>query len=350
MPKDYEKIHRQNIERYSRQIRQYYLDVINEVSKISVGLSLNANNEFYFRNYSEVNNAVNELILELNRNVRGAIVEGVNTGWDLANEKNDEITRTLFGKKLADIPADIRAKYLSNNYGAKQSFLRRKIDGLGLSDRVWNLSRQYKEELELSLEYSIGQGKSAAETARQVKRYLNQPDKLFRRIKDENGVLRLSKNARFYNPGRGVYRSSFKNALRLSRNENNLSYHNANFEKNKAMDFVTGIEVFTTPGYDRSIDGNGIICGDLAGTYPKDFRFNLWHVNCRCSTRTILKTDEELEKDTELMLQGKNPTKTEYSSKYIESMPSNFNNYVRDNQKKWDNYKTKPYFIDYYKK
>ena len=58
--------------------------------------------------------------------------------------------------------------------------------------------------------------------SRDVRRYLRNPDKLFRRVRDKHGNLRLSKAAKAYHPGRGVYRSSYRNALRLTATENNM--------------------------------------------------------------------------------------------------------------------------------
>ena len=343
---DYDKLHRQNIESYSRKIRQLYLDVINEVSKLSVGLSLNANDEFYFRNYSDLNNKVNELIKELNSNVRGAIIEGINTSWDIANEKNDAITRELFGSKLAEIPTEIRNKYLSNNFGAKQEFINRKIDGLNISDRVWNMSTQFKSELELAIEYSIGEGKSAAETARQIKGYLNEPNRLYRRVRDANGVLRLSKNAKAYNPGRGVYRSSYQNALRLSRNENNFAYRAANYEKVQKADFIVAIRVNTVPGWSSSVDQGGVDCGALAGLYPPTYKFKGNHINCRCYVTNVLKSDDELDKDTERMVNGKNPIKKEDSSNYIGEMQPFYKQYIEKNKQRFAKWNNKPLFME----
>lgn len=344
---DYEKIHRQNIERYSRQIRQLYLDVINEVSKLSVGLSLNANNEFYFRSYSDVNKAVNELILELNKNVYATTVEGINLEWDLAVGKNNEIAQTIFGKKLAELPKEIRENYLSNNGDARRAFIQRKIDGLKLSDRVWRNTRALKQELELALEYGIGEGVSADTLSRQIRLYLNEPDRLYRRVRDKNGVLRLSKAARAYSPGRGIARSSYKNAVRLARNEINNSYRQSEHEKRQNADFIVGFEVRVSPGYDRSLDSGGIVCEDLQGKYPKDFNFQGFHTNCRCTSRAILKTDEELQKDTELMLNGDNPTATNISENYVSGMQDHFKKYVKENSNLWKNWSRKPYFLDY---
>ena len=63
--------------------------------------------------------------------------------------------------------------------------------------------------------------------SRDVCGYLRNPDKLFRRVRDKHGNLRLSKAAKAYHPGRGVYRSSYRNALRLTATENNMAYRTA---------------------------------------------------------------------------------------------------------------------------
>lgn len=54
---------------------------------------------------------------------------------------------------------------------------------------MWNLSEQYKTELEMALSAAIEPGTSAMELAVDIKTYLNEPDKMFRRFryKDEEG-------------------------------------------------------------------------------------------------------------------------------------------------------------------
>ena len=79
---------------------------------------------------------------------------------------------------------------------------------MNLSQRVWRIVEQTKQELELALDLGHGEGKSAAGLSRDVRQYLINPDKLFHRVRDKHGALHLSKKAEAYHPGRGVYRSS----------------------------------------------------------------------------------------------------------------------------------------------
>ena len=74
--------------------------------------------------------------------------------------------------------------------------------------------------------------------SRDVRRYLRNPDKLFRRVRDKHGNLRLSKAAKAYHPGRGVYRSSYRNALRLTATENNMAYRTADHLRWQQQPFV----------------------------------------------------------------------------------------------------------------
>jgi len=89
--------------------------------------------------------------------------------------------------------------------------------------------------------------------SRNIHRYkelsLTEPHKLFRRVRVE-GKLVLSKAAKAYPPGSGVYRSSYKNALRLSANETNLAYRLSDFTRRQQMPFVTGIEVHLSASHE----------------------------------------------------------------------------------------------------
>lgn len=342
--RNYDKEHLDNLRKYSSRVKKAYLAAINSVAKLAVPLSLNANDEFYFRNYSDVNTAVNNIVKELYSNVYGQTVTGINTEWDLAVEKNNELTKYVYGTKLADLPSEYRNKYLSSNDAARKAFIKRKTDGLNLSDRVWNNSKQFKTELELALELSIGKGQSAANMSRNIRQYLNEPNKLFRRVRNANGELRLSKAAASYHPGQGVYRSSYKNALRVTANETNFSYEVSQQEKRNDQDFVVGTKIKTTGGHKASDDKGGISCISLQGNYPKNFDWSSkWHVNCKCTSLSILKTREELDADLDKILAGERPNTA--SKNEVSGVPSNYTKYMKDNSKKWEKWKSEPSFI-----
>ena len=114
-------------------------------------------------------------------------------------------------------------------------------------------------------------------------------------MRDEKGILRLSKAAKMYHPGRGVYRSSYKNALRLTQTEINMAYHSADHERWSQTDWIIGVRVSLSNNHTL----NGIpfhdICDDVKGVYPKDFKFVGWHPKCRChATPELAKREERI--------------------------------------------------------
>ncbi|GJH39885.1 hypothetical protein RCZ04_04350 [Capnocytophaga sp. HP1101] len=155
-----------------------------------------------------------------------------------------------------------------------------------LSDRVWNLTKQYRTEIEMALDLAISDGTPAHQVATTLKKYLNNPNDLFRRYRDKNGVLQLSQKAKEYRSGQGVYRSAYKNAERLVRTEVNIAYRTADIERWQAMDSVAGYEI------KRSKHPHGCeICDMMKGIYPKSFVWVGNHPNCRCYMIPIFKSD-----------------------------------------------------------
>lgn len=177
--------------------------------------------------------------------------------------------------------------------------------------------------------------------AKDLKTFLRFPDKLFRRVRDEHGELQLSKAAAAFHPGRGVCRSSYKNALRLAATETNIAYRTADHERWQQMDFVVGQEV-------RCSDTNHPvedICDTLAGRYPKDFKFVGWHPNCRCYVIPVLKTEEEVDADCQRILRGEDPLPPEDSENVVEDVPAAFNEWVDENAERTSRARQLPYFI-----
>lgn len=168
------------------------------------------------------------------------------------------------------------------------------------------------QHIETSLSEGLAEGRSAAELLRTIREDLREPDRLFRRVRDRNGILQLSKSARGYHPGQGVYRSSYKNALRLTRTEINVSYAEADFERWQRLDFVIGYEVRLSNNHTCNGHPFTDICDELAGKYPKWFKFTKWHPQCRCVCLAIFDDDP--------------------GAGEVRDVPANFKQWVTDNQ------------------
>ena len=195
---------------------------------------------------------------------------------------------------------------------------------------------------------------------------LTSPNKLFRRVRDERGVLQLSKAAKGYHPGRGVYRSSYKNARRLAATETNIAYRTSDHLRWQQADYVVGIEVKLSnnhtvrlqPGEttadptqlrkDGTPKANAVrplhdICDELQGRYPKDFKFTGWHPHCRCYAISILKTEKERLADLKRIARGE-PLNSE-SVNAVHDTPEAFNEWVKNNADRINQSKSLPYFI-----
>ncbi len=198
----------------------------------------------------------------------------------------------------------------------------------------------------MGLDLGIRTGEDAAGMARSLRKYLRHPDKLFRRVRDQHGNLRLSKAAKAYHPGRGVYRSSYRNARRLAVTETNIAYHTADHLRWQQMDFVVGIEIKLSGNH--TVNGLPLtdICDELAGRYPKDFKFTGWHPHCRCHAVTVLKTEKEMAEDTRRILAGEEPLKGSVNT--VRDVPDAFGKWVEANKDRIEAAEergTTPYFI-----
>ena len=182
----------------------------------------------------------------------------------------------------------------------------------------------------------------AGELSREVRKYLLEPEKLFRRVRNKHGELVLSKAAKAYHPGQGVYRSSYKNAMRVTRTETNMAYRTADITRWQQLPFVTGYEVKTSKSHKERMP-MGDICDDLAGVYPKGFMFKGWHPHCLCYIVPKLCTDKELEELTQRILDG---TEDEFTpAGMVEDVPNQFKEWVAENTERIEAAQSLPYFL-----
>jgi predicted GNAT family acetyltransferase len=335
----WEKAHRSNTNKYARQIDAIYQEAVREAAAIGATIpNFSPDKPFSFSDYPSTQQRVQKLINSLKNGIQTVILNGVDSEWTLANNKNDELCNVVFGNNVKNLSTEQERRYYRSNGKACDAFKTRKIAGLGLSDRVWNYTNQFKTEIEMGLDLGLRDGLSAAEMSRDLRQYLKYPDKLFRRVRDEHGQLHLSKAAKAFNPGQGVYRSSYKNAMRLARTETNIAYRTSDYTRWQQLDFVVGIEIRTSNNHPIAD-----ICDELAGRYPKDFKFTGWHPQCRCHAVSILKTPEEMEADNERILNGE-PINSS-SQNEITDIPATYKTWVTDNSQRIKNAKSTPYFI-----
>ena len=331
---DFEAKHIQSIIKYNLKVEA----VLNQASKdlakrITIFKLKNptaiSQGSFYIRNKG-LEAKIDVILGKLRKDIQAYIGDGVISSWDMANLKNNK----LVGKWADGIELTkngIPTSFNQLNLAAMDTFLTRTAAGMNLSQRVWNLVNGAKDQVELYLASGISTGKSAGGIARDIKQYLNEPDRLFRRVR-QDGKLVLSKTAKGYHPGAGVYRSSYKNALRLTRNEINMSYRMSDYVRRQELPFVVGIEVHLSASHPM-LD----ICDDLVGKYPKGFIFVSWHVGCLCYTTSIMLNKKD---SLNFMKTGKIA-----KSNYISKIPKKATTWIKANAKTIAGYKTKPFFI-----
>lgn len=341
MKKDWEKLHFNRIEGYKNQIEEIFNKATKEAALMGA-LFDEADlfsQSFNFKDYPQTKQRIDKLMTQVHSDIQTVVVNGATAEWKHSNLKNDELAKGILGIKNNDEIPEKFQKYFNNNNKALAAFLNRTEKGMNLSDRVWKYTEAFKQEIEIGLDMGIRAGKPAAEMARDLKKYLQEPDRLYRRVRDASGNLQLSKAARDYHPGRGVYRSSYKNAMRLTRTETNMAYRSADNERYQQLDFIVGYEVKLTNNPAHVVD----ICDDLKGKYPKTFKFVGWHPHCMCHVTTILKTPEELDKDIDNILEGQETDTRSVNS--VDQMPENFKQWAKQNQDRIATAKSQPYFI-----
>jgi hypothetical protein len=330
----YNAEHVKRMETYAQRVQSIYVRALKEAAQLaSTVKKIDPNKPFSFDDFPSTKEKAEKLFSEIESSVLSTINDGTRAEWLYANSKNDALVDLV--ASTSKLSKSQISAYKEPNLKALSSFQTRKLgnDGMSLSDKAWKYASQFRNEIEMGLDVGLGEGKGAAALSRDLRQYLQEPNKLFRRVRDKRGNLHLSKNAKAYHPGQGVYRSSYKNAMRLTRSEINNAYHESDYTRWQQLDFVVGVEVKLSNNHPTSD-----ICDHLKGKYPKEFKFRGWHTQCMCHAVSILATEEELlnslNNDTELS-----------STQSILNVPQGFTDWVEANKDRAKNWKSMPYFI-----
>ena len=372
-------------EQYADRVRRHYATVVDELLKLTAGMSPGSSGGFSFGDNKKLQAKADSILRGLYAAVYNEIQTGVEAEWKYANLSCDALIRRIFGKKAME--RNHFARWFSRNQEALDAFFKRKNSkhGLNLSTAIWKYTGDLKNEMELALTLCMGEGQSAATTSRRVRQFLQKPDMMFRRFRvkvgeedilDEDGNVIGKKpiygrrwkrkvtdpqtgqvtwenfNPRKYHPGKGVYRSSYKNAMRLTRTETNMAYRMGEQDRWMRMDFVLGYRVVMS-GNHPDTD----ICDELSakydfkggkfdeserGIYPKTFVFKGWHPQCRCMCIPILATEEDMEAMEKAALAGEAIPQL---SGVIQKPNKAFYDWLDENKDRLEGAENVPYFI-----
>ena len=326
-------------EGYARNVSRYYTAAVEALLDLAATADMEPDEVFHFSDHKRMSVKATNILRGLYSAIYQEIRRGVKAEWEYANLSADAMIMSLFGKGVME--DNHFARWFARNQEAMDSFFSRKDShgGLNLSQKVWKYTGQFKEEMELALSASLGQGDSASTVSRHVRQYLREPDRLFRRIRDAEGNLKLSKRAAAYHPGRGEYRSSYKNAMRLTRTETNMAYRAADCDRWSRIPFVVGMEV------KRSNNPFGCdVCEALKGKYPKDFVFTGWHPQCRCYIVPVLASEEERMAYHRAVLNGEDVSDFHFKGEITEPHEG-FRKWMSENQERIEGARSLPYWM-----
>lgn len=386
MPKkkiDYDKAAKMlfsRTEHYADNVRRLYATATDELLKLSAMKASNGvSAAFSFSDNKRLSEQANAILRALYSGVYNEIKGGVIAEWGNANKSCDALITSIFGRKVKE--DNHYARFFARNKESVDAFFKRKSEygGLNLSQRVWKYVGDFKTEMEMALSVAMGEGKSAATVSREVRKYLQRPDMMFRRFRVKTGeqdifdadgnvvgkepvygrvwkrkvVDAVTGNVSWqtvklkdYSFGRGVYRSSYKNAMRLSRTETNMAYRSADQERWRQLDFVIGYRVVLSDNHPEPD-----ICNDLSarrgekgsrGVYPKDFVFKGWHPQCRCYVVPILADEKEFDKIQEAIL---NDEPIPESKSVIREPNKYFQDWWMKNKKRVSEAQSLPYWV-----
>lgn len=314
--------------KYVMLVESIYEDLNLEAAKI-VGITdftIDSDRPFMWSDYPQTRKRIRDLQERFVEDIGAVIYSGTSEEWKNSNEVQDLLANKVLQTYGATIGKEKYEILYQPNNDALKAFQQRKDKGFNISDKLWNQSTLYKQELEEAISCAIQKGTSAITLSKQISKYLLDFPQLQKDYKERFGKASRAMDCE--------YRS-----IRLAASEINMAYRQAENLRWQQMDFVVGYEIKLSNNH--TCNGNPFqdICDILAGKYPKDFQWTSWHPLCRCYKIPILKTEEEFwEWD------GRNEATTA-SVNEVKDVPDAFKKWINENIQRAKSWDSAPYFI-----
>lgn len=175
-----------------------------------------------------------------------------------------------------------------------------------LSERVWQVNNRTMGQLFSRVQRGVLMGTSPADISLEIRENLIDPQGSARQAGIVRGLRTRARKARaagetdrakklfgsartreanLPKPGRGVYRSAYMNAMRVTRSELIRAHQEASYRWGQKSRHVVAFDFRPTPGTDCEV------CLGLAGLYDKNSVPSFPHPHCMCRIVPVLDPD-----------------------------------------------------------
>ena len=285
------------LDSYTSLVLKIYEDEASDVSRVVQTITnYNGGKEFRFKDYPEAKASIDQLMRSFSQRLRAVIMAGGRAEWGKSNAVQDLLVEDV--RKVYGINKKEASKMFRSNENDLRAFQKRLDNRGSVAQKVWNQQFNLKRELECAISCAMQKSNNPASLTKNVIDYLHHFERLRADYKKYFGKDIDCQDCE--------YRSR-----RLVRSEINIAYRTAEQTRWQQMDFIKGYEIKISSNHHKKD-----ICDELAGIYPKRFKWVGWHPNCRCYVVPIVMDYDELQS-------GKGQIITE--------LPENFKMWFYDN-------------------
>ena len=194
--------------------------------------------------FNDIDKQINKLSKQLQREMKSSVNSAAKVGIMDGKRQSKPLAGFLkFGAKTG-----MTANTFGRLWHDATNKLLTGIDGVKLSDRVWDTNRVALKDIKKKIALGLVEGKYPSEIANEIRGFLIIPD----------SDMRTKYWKQFYKdnpPGRGVYKSAAKNLDRLHRTEMGRAYRMGTAEYAENKSWSNGLQWHRVTGYQDCVSG-----------------------------------------------------------------------------------------------
>lgn len=180
---DFDMAHYRTTDSYTKAVDKLFAIATNEITNAASKADFDPDKPFSFDDYPKVKAQMQKTVASLTSKVQSVIETGSRKQWLFSCKKNDAFIKSIFD--TSKLKKSELKQMTDKCLDALYAFQARKVAGMNLSQRVWKYTDQFREQIEHALDVGLGEGRSAQELSRDVRQNLNDPNRLFRRVRDK---------------------------------------------------------------------------------------------------------------------------------------------------------------------